>query len=61
MPHGRPPGPGNTGAPRVRVRDERGQGFLEYGLMLAIAALVAVVALVFFHDQINALLNAFAH
>lgn len=34
-----------------------GQGLVEYGLMLAIVAIVAAVCLIFFGDQLSALIN----
>jgi Flp pilus assembly pilin Flp len=36
---------------------ERGQGLVEYGLILAIMAVVCVVSLVFFGDQLSSLLS----
>jgi Flp pilus assembly pilin Flp len=38
--------------------DEVGQGLVEYGLILALSALVAVVVLVFFGGTISAVLEA---
>lgn len=37
--------------------DQRGQGLVEYGLILAGVALVAIVTLVFFPDQVAAVLD----
>jgi len=37
---------------------ERGQGVVEYGLILALSALVAVVVLVFFGATLSAVLEA---
>ena len=39
---------------------EQGQGFLEYGLLLALMALVAVLALTLFGSQISTIVNLFA-
>lgn len=39
---------------------EQGQGFLEYGLLLALMALVAVLALTLFGSQISTIVNMFA-
>lgn len=38
--------------------DERGQGIVEYGLILALSATVAVVTLVFFGGTLSAVLEA---
>jgi Flp pilus assembly pilin Flp len=40
------------------MTDERGQGIVEYGLILALSAVVAVVLLVFFGGTLSALLEA---
>ncbi len=37
---------------------ERGQGIVEYGLILALSAVVAVVVLVFFGGTLSAVLEA---
>ena len=37
---------------------ERGQGVVEYGLILALSAIVAVVVLVFFGGTLSAVLEA---
>jgi Flp pilus assembly pilin Flp len=37
---------------------ERGQGLVEYGLILALSAALAVVVLVFFGGTVSALLEA---
>jgi Flp pilus assembly pilin Flp len=37
---------------------ERGQGVVEYGLILALSALIAVVVLVFFGGTLSAVLEA---
>ena len=55
-------GPARAGGGRrstgvtVRGRD-LGQGIVEFGLILAIAAIVAVVAVVFFGPQLAAILD----
>ena len=45
--------PGQAGAPP-------GQGLVEYGLIMALAAVVCVVSLLFFGDQLSALLTVIA-
>jgi len=40
------------------VSGERGQGVVEYGLILALSALVAIVVLVFFGGTLSAVLEA---
>ena len=40
------------------MSDERGQGLVEYGLILTLSALVAVVVLVFFGGTLSAVLEA---
>ncbi len=40
------------------MTDERGQGIIEYGLILALSAVVAVVVLVFFGGTLSAVLEA---
>jgi len=52
---GRPPVEG-----RRRLRQAAGQGVVEYGLILAIVVVVCVVALVFFGDQLAAILDYIA-
>ena len=37
---------------------ERGQGIVEYGLILALSALVAIIVLVFFGGTLSAVLEA---
>ncbi|HKG19356.1 MAG TPA: hypothetical protein VKB00_06425 [Candidatus Limnocylindrales bacterium] len=37
---------------------ERGQGVVEYGLILALSALVAIIVLVFFGGTLSAVLEA---
>jgi pilus assembly protein Flp/PilA len=39
------------------VTDERGQGMTEYGLVLGVIGIGAIVALVALRDQISTLLN----
>jgi Flp pilus assembly pilin Flp len=39
------------------VRGQRGQGIVEYGLILALSAVVAVVVLVFFGGTLSAVLE----
>ena len=42
----------------ARFRDEeRGQGLVEYALIIAIVALGVILAIVFLRDQINSLFN----
>jgi Flp pilus assembly pilin Flp len=43
-----------SGQPR-RISDP-GQGIVEYGLILALAVVVCVISLLFFGDQLSALL-----
>ena len=58
---------GNSGR-RLRTLEMRplpregqaGQGFIEYGLILALMALVAILALTLFGAQISNLVNIFA-
>jgi Flp pilus assembly pilin Flp len=40
-----------------RLADVEGQGLVEYGLILVIMALVCVISLVFFGDQLSTLLQ----
>jgi Flp pilus assembly pilin Flp len=48
--------------PRGRFRrpSEAGQGLIEYGLILVIMAVVCVVSLLFFGDQLSSLLSLIA-
>jgi Flp pilus assembly pilin Flp len=46
-------------APRPRL-GQSGQGLIEYGLILSIMAIVCVVSLVFFGDQLSSLLSLVA-
>jgi Flp pilus assembly pilin Flp len=59
-------GPGRAGwevtrrGPTEQARglaDDEGQGLVEYGLILVIMALVCVISLVFFGDQLSTLLQ----
>jgi Flp pilus assembly pilin Flp len=45
---------------RSRRASEAGQGLIEYGLILVIMAVVCVVSLVFFGDQLSSLLSLIA-
>jgi len=38
-------------------RDEEGQGLAEYALMLALIAIVANIALIFFGNQVSTILS----
>ena len=40
------------------MNGQRGQGLVEYGLILALSTLVAVIVLVFFGGTLSAVLNA---
>ena len=40
------------------MRDQRGQGIVEYGLILALSTLVAVIVLVFFGGTLSTVLEA---
>ena len=42
----------------ARLSPQRGQGLVEYGLILALSALVTLVVLVFFGGTLSALLDA---
>jgi Flp pilus assembly pilin Flp len=42
--------------PSIR-NDGRGQGLAEYALILALIAMVAVIALIFFGTQVSTMLN----
>ena len=35
------------------VRDERGQGLVEYALIIAVIAIAVIVAMVFLRDQLS--------
>ena len=43
-----------------RLRGQVGQGLIEYGLILVIMAVVCVVSLLFFGDQLSSLLSLIA-
>jgi Flp pilus assembly pilin Flp len=47
-------------APPRPLRRETGQGLIEYGLILAVMAVVCVVSLLFFSDQLSSLLSIVA-
>ena len=47
----------DPGHVRPHTSSERGQGIVEYGLILGLIAVVAVVALVFFGDALAAALS----
>ena len=54
------PYPTHLGPPVVtfgRPARQEGQGLVEYGLILVIVAVVCVVSLVFFGDQLSSLLQ----
>jgi len=42
------------------LRDQSGQGMVEYGLIIALIAVVAVVAVGFLGDEITAIFNSIA-
>ena len=44
----------------AHVEREAGQGIVEYGIILGLMAIVAALALVFFGDQIRAIISVFA-
>ncbi len=48
------------GAVGRRLARQRGQGLVEYGLILALVAIVCVVSLVFFGDELSSLLSLIA-
>jgi hypothetical protein len=57
--------PGKAGPPAARRRIAEstcagGQGLVEYGLILALMAVVCVVSLLFFGDQLSSLLSLIA-
>ena len=43
--------------PSGRAEHQSGQGLIEYGLILVLMAVVCVVSLLFFGDQLSTLLN----
>jgi Flp pilus assembly pilin Flp len=55
----RPPGRGTRPGSSTRFA-ESGQGLIEYSLILAVMAVVCVVSLVFFGDQLSSLLSLVA-
>jgi Flp pilus assembly pilin Flp len=52
-------GPGSRGSPGSRDRS-RGQGLVEYGLILLLIVTACVVSLLFFGDQLSSLLSLIA-
>ena len=50
----------STRAGRLGRFGEVGQGLIEYGLILAVMAVVCVVSLLFFSDQLSSLLSLVA-
>ena len=42
------------------VARQRGQGVVEYGLILALAVVVCIVSLLFFSDQLSTILRVIA-
>jgi Flp pilus assembly pilin Flp len=52
------PRPGGRVRRRVRTSSIRGQGVVEYGLILSLSALLAIVLLVFFGGTLSAFLQA---
>jgi Flp pilus assembly pilin Flp len=49
-----------TQTSRVEWSGERGQGLIEYGLILAVMAVVCTISLLFFSDQLSSLLSLVA-
>jgi len=45
---------------RIDRPGESGQGLIEYGLILAVMAVVCVISLLFFSDQLSSLLSLVA-
>jgi Flp pilus assembly pilin Flp len=43
-----------------QLRSEAGQGLVEYGLIMLLVAVVCLVSLLFFGDQLSALLSLIA-
>lgn len=46
--------------PGWRRSTESGQGLVEYGLIVALIAIVTIVALLFLSDQVSSILSAIA-
>ncbi len=44
----------------MRANHQSGQGLIEYGLILALMAVVCAVSLLFFGDQLSSLLSLIA-
>jgi pilus assembly protein Flp/PilA len=40
-----------------RIREERGQGLVEYALVLALIAVISIAALVFMGTQVSSILS----
>lgn len=54
-------GTGKTAADAAwRGMSSRGQGLVEYGLILVLVAVVCVISLLFFGDQLSSLLSLIA-
>lgn len=49
-----------VGAPVCTTGGQGGQGLIEYGLILVLMAVVCLVSLVFFGDQLSSLLSLIA-
>lgn len=47
----------NWAVKKIAARDEEGQGLAEYGLILALIAVICIGALTFLGTQISSLLN----
>lgn len=56
----RPPVPGSKRTRIMRANHQSGQGLIEYGLILALMAVVCAVSLLFFGDQLSSLLSLIA-
>jgi Flp pilus assembly pilin Flp len=52
--------PCSTRIGRIDRPGESGQGLIEYGLILAVMAVVCVISLLFFSDQLSSLLSLVA-
>jgi Flp pilus assembly pilin Flp len=56
----RPPVPEARRTQITRANHQSGQGLIEYGLILALMAVVCAVSLLFFGDQLSSLLSLIA-
>jgi Flp pilus assembly pilin Flp len=56
----RPPVPEARRTRILRANHQSGQGLIEYGLILALMAVVCAVSLLFFSDQLSSLLSLIA-